>query len=647
MKEYSAKDITVLEGLKAVRKRPGMYIGSTGINGLHHLIYEVVDNSVDEALAGFCNSIEIILQKDHAVRVIDNGRGIPVEYHEHEKQSALHVVMTKLHAGGKFNNNSYSISGGLHGVGISVVNALSSKMNTEVKRNGFVWKQSFVNGGKIFGKLKKGDATNKTGTIQTFYPDKTIFETINYDFNILKSRFQQIAFLNKNLKISFFDKRNISLNNQKYIIYKYKNGLIDYINYINKLKKIDNLHENIIFFKEKHERNSLTIEAALQWTNSYRENLFTYANIINTREGGTHEEGFKSAITSVINKYARKKGILKEKDENLSGDDIREGLTAILSIKLTNPQFEGQTKTKLGNPEIRSLIQQSTSNFISDWLDKNPISAKNIVKKSIKAFCARLAAKQARDNSRKKDILESASVPGKLKECQSKDPDLSEIYIVEGDSAGGSAVRGRDPIHQAILPLRGKILNVERASLDKVLSNIEIQAMITSFKTGIMDNFQIEKLRYKKIIIMADADIDGQHINTLLLTLFFRYMKPLIESGFIYIAQPPLYRIKWVNRNCEYAYNDEEKDHIIAKGLAKNMRLPKYSGIQRYKGLGEMNYAELWDTTMNPKKRSLLQVKIEDAVLCDQMFSILMGNDVQSRKQFIQQNSVNIDFSSM
>jgi DNA gyrase subunit B len=663
-KDYGASDITVLEGLEAVRKRPGMYIGSTGPRGLHHLVYEVVDNSVDEALAGYCDTIDVTLLADGGVRVIDNGRGIPVDMHPTEGRPTVQVVMTILHAGGKFGGGGYAVSGGLHGVGISVVNALSSRVETEVRRQGFVWHQSFADGGKPVGDLRKGEATEETGTQQTFWPDPTIFESTEFDFETLRARFQQMAFLNKGLKITLTDERhpedNVSNSEDvdldhpateiettpehRKVVYKYDNGLLDYVTHLNSSKKVDIIHPEVIAFETEDTERKMSAEVAMQWTTSYSESVHTYANTINTHEGGTHEEGFRAAMTSLINRYAREKNIIKEKDDNLTGDDIREGLTAVISVKLGEPQFEGQTKTKLGNSEAKGFVQRVVTDELGDWLERNPGPARDVIRKSIQASQARLAARKARESTRRKGLLESGGMPGKLKDCQSKDPSKSEIYIVEGDSAGGSAVRGRNPETQAILPLRGKILNVERARLDRALGNAEVQAMITAFGAGIGEDFDVEKARYHKIVLMADADVDGQHITTLLLTLLFRYMRPLIENGYVYLAQPPLYRIKWSNHAHDYVFSDRERDDVIRKGLASNQRLPKENGIQRYKGLGEMDYTELWDTTMDPDNRTLLQVTMDDAAAADQIFSVLMGEDVESRRTFIQQNAKDVRF---
>nr|WP_275959777.1 DNA topoisomerase (ATP-hydrolyzing) subunit B [Arthrobacter sp. NicSoilC12] len=663
-REYGASDITVLEGLEAVRKRPGMYIGSTGPRGLHHLVYEVVDNSVDEALAGYCTHIEIVLQADGGVKVVDNGRGIPVDMHPTEHKPTVEVVMTILHAGGKFGGGGYAVSGGLHGVGISVVNALSSRVDTEVRRQGHVWRMSFADGGKPQGGLVEGEETTETGTTQTFYPDASIFESTDFDFETLRARFQQMAFLNKGLRITLTDERRAPEESSEdddldldtvptegeiaaefhTVVYQYDDGLLDYVKHLNSGKKVDVVHEDVIAFETEDTERHIALEMAMQWTNAYSESVHTYANTINTHEGGTHEEGFRAAMTSLINRYAREKNIIKEKEDNLTGDDIREGLTAVISVKLSEPQFEGQTKTKLGNSEVKGFVQRVVTDGLGDWLERNPGPARDVIRKAISAAQARMAARKARDNARRKSPLESFGMPGKLSDCSSKNPERCEVYIVEGDSAGGSAKRGRNPETQAILPLRGKILNVERARLDKALGNAEVQSMITAFGTGIGEDFDIAKLRYHKIVLMADADVDGQHITTLLMTLLFRYMRPLIENGYVYLAQPPLYRIKWSNAPHDYVYSDRERDAKLLSGQAAGRRIPKDNGIQRYKGLGEMDYTELWDTTMDPDHRTLLQVTMDDALAADQIFSVLMGEDVESRRNFIQQNAKDVRF---
>lgn len=662
-REYGASDITVLEGLEAVRKRPGMYIGSTGLRGLHHLVYEVVDNSVDEALAGYCTHIEVVLQADGGVKVSDDGRGIPVDIHPTEGKPTVEVVMTILHAGGKFGGGGYAVSGGLHGVGISVVNALSRRVDTEVRRQGHVWRMSFADGGKPQGDLVMGEETDETGTTQTFYADPTIFESVEFEFETLRARFQQMAFLNKGLRITLKDERvtttpgendDLDLDavategevnaEHRTVVYQYNDGLLDYVKHLNSGKKVDVVHEDVIAFETEDTERKIAVEMAMQWTNAYSESVHTYANTINTHEGGTHEEGFRAAMTSLINRYARDKSIIKEKEENLTGDDIREGLTAVISVKLAEPQFEGQTKTKLGNSEVKGFVQRVVTDQLGDWLERNPGPARDVIRKAISAAQARMAARKARDNARRKSPLESFGMPGKLSDCSSKDPSKCEVYLVEGDSAGGSAKRGRNPETQAILPLRGKILNVERARLDKALGNNEVQSMITAFGTGIGEDFDLSKLRYHKIVLMADADVDGQHITTLLMTLLFRYMRPLIENGYVYLAQPPLYRIKWSNAPHDYVFSDRERDAVLVSGQAAGRRIPKDNGIQRYKGLGEMDYTELWDTTMDPDRRTLLQVTMDDAAAADQIFAVLMGEDVESRRNFIQQNAKDVRF---
>jgi DNA gyrase subunit B len=657
---YDASAITVLEGLEAVRKRPGMYIGSTGERGLHHLVYEVVDNSVDEALAGYCDHIEVTLLADGGVRVVDNGRGIPVAIHPTEGRPTVEVVMTILHAGGKFGGGGYAVSGGLHGVGISVVNALSTKVQTVVKRDGFAWEMDFADGGKPASELRKGEATSETGTSQTFWADPSIFETVEFDFETLRSRFQQMAFLNKGLQISLTDERPQHGDTEdevagddtpaadvpaaRTVTYKYDGGLVDYVKHLNSAKKVDLVHPEVIDFEAEDTERKISVEVAMQWTSAYSESVHTYANTISTTEGGTHEEGFRAAMTSLVNRYARDKGILKDKDDNLTGDDIREGLTAVVSIKLGEPQFEGQTKTKLGNTEAKTFVQRVVNEQFGDWLDSHPNEARDVIRKAIQASQARLAARKAREATRRKGLLESNSMPGKLKDCQSNNPAECEIFIVEGDSAGGSAVRGRNPQTQAILPLRGKILNVERARLDRALGNAEVQALITAFGTGIGEDFDISKLRYHKIVLMADADVDGQHIRTLLLTLLYRYMPELILKGHVYMAQPPLFRIKWSNAPHDYVYSDRERDAVLADGQANGKRIPKDNGIQRYKGLGEMDYSELWETTMAPEHRTLLQVTLDEAAAADEIFSVLMGEDVESRRSFIQRNARDVRF---
>ncbi|WP_236683494.1 DNA topoisomerase (ATP-hydrolyzing) subunit B [Demequina aurantiaca] len=649
--EYGAGNITVLEGLEAVRKRPGMYIGSTGERGLHHLVYEVVDNSVDEALAGYCDTITVTLLADGGVRTTDNGRGIPVDIHPTEGKPTVEVVMTILHAGGKFGGGGYAVSGGLHGVGISVVNALSSKVETVVKRQGNVWRQTFANGGAPQGTLEKGEATEETGTQQTFWADDTIFETTDYDFETLRARFQQMAFLNKGLSISLTDERPEHMEededgNQtlRSVTYKYDGGLVDYVAHLNAAKKAELVHPEVISFEQESPDKKISAELAMQWTNAYSESVFTYANTIATTEGGAHEEGFRAAMTSLINRYAREKGILKEKDDNLTGDDVREGLTAVISVKLAEPQFEGQTKTKLGNTEAKTFVQKAVHELLTDWFDGHPNEGKEVIRKAIQASQARMAARKAREATRRKGLLESGGMPGKLKDCQSKNPEECEIFIVEGDSAGGSAGAGREPHNQAILPIRGKILNVERARLDRALGNNEVQALITAFGAGIGEDFDIDKARYHKIVLMADADVDGQHIATLLLTLLFRYMRPLIEAGYVYLAQPPLFKLKWTNADHEYVYSDRERDNRLDEGIKEGKKIPKENGIQRYKGLGEMNDEELRVTTMDPETRTLLKVTMDDAAAAEEVFVTLMGDDVEARRNFIQRNAKDVRF---
>ncbi|QHC68930.1 DNA topoisomerase (ATP-hydrolyzing) subunit B [Rathayibacter sp. VKM Ac-2801] len=649
--DYGANQIQVLEGLEAVRKRPGMYIGSTGPRGLHHLVYEIVDNAVDEALAGYCDNIEILMRADGGVTVSDNGRGIPVDMHPTEGISTVELVLTVLHAGGKFGGGGYAVSGGLHGVGSSVVNALSTRLDVEVKRQGAVYRMSFTDGVPD-APLEKGEASEETGTTITFWPNAGIFETVEFDYETLRARFQQMAFLNKGLRIALTDQNEVEFEGEgenetegdRTDVFHYEKGLVDYVEYINSLKKSDLVHSEIIDFESEDTERRISLEVAMQWTTAYTESVHTYANTINTHEGGTHEEGFRAALTTLVNRYARANNLLKEKDENLSGDDIREGLTAVVSIKLGEPQFEGQTKTKLGNTEAKAFVQRVAGEQLADWFDRNPSQAKDIIRKAIQAASARMAARKARETARRKGLLEGGGMPGKLKDCQSKDPSISEIFIVEGDSAGGSAVQGRNPETQAILPLRGKILNVEKARLDRALGNNEVQAMITAFGAGIGEDFNPDKARYHKIILMADADVDGQHITTLLLTLLFRYMRPLIDLGYVYLAQPPLYRLKWSNSPHEYVYSDRERDALIAHGSATNKRMPKENGIQRYKGLGEMDYKELWETTMDPATRTLLQVTLDDAAAADEIFSTLMGEDVESRRSFIQKNAKDVRF---
>jgi DNA gyrase subunit B len=638
--DYNASSITVLEGLEAVRKRPGMYIGSTGERGLHHLVWEVVDNSVDEALAGYCDTIEVVLLADGGVRVTDNGRGIPVDIHPVEKRPTVEVVLTMLHAGGKFDGKSYAVSGGLHGVGISVVNALSSRIDLEIHKNGNVWRQTYTNSKP--GKLDKGEPTRRSGTTVTFWPDPKIFETTVFSFETIYRRLQEMAFLNRGLTIALRDERPFdgADTKEREVTFCYKGGIADFVRHLNQTKSP--IHKSVVEFGGDGE--GMSVEIAMQWNESYGESVYTFANTINTHEGGTHEEGFRSALTGVINKYGADKKILKS-DEKLSGEDIREGLAAIISVKLANPQFEGQTKTKLGNTDVKGFVQKACNEWLVDWLERNPGEAKTIITKASAAARARIAAAQARKLARRKSLLESGSMPGKLADCQSTDPRESEVFIVEGDSAGGSAKQGRDPRTQAILPIRGKILNVEKARIDRVLRNNEVQALITALGTGIHEEFDKEKLRYHKIVLMADADVDGQHIRTLLLTLLFRFMRPLVEYGHVYLAQPPLYKIKWNKKgdDAQYAYSDRERDGLIALRQQTKPNA-KPDDIQRFKGLGEMNYPELWETTMTPATRTLLQVTLDDAATADELFSVLMGEDVEARRSFIQRNAKDVRF---
>ena len=635
---YDSSSITVLEGLEAVRKRPGMYIGSTGERGLHHLVWEVVDNAVDEALAGFCDTIEVTLLEGGGVRVVDNGRGIPVDMHPKEKRPTVEVVLTVLHAGGKFDGKAYAVSGGLHGVGISVVNALSTRIDLEIHKDGFVWRQTYRN--SVPEPLQKGEPTDRTGTSVTFWPDGVIFETLEFNYETVYRRIQEYAFLNRGLKIVLRDERDEAPEEKREVVFCYENGIADFVRHLNATKTP--IHRSVVEFGS--DGDGISVEIAMQWNESYGESVYTFANTINTHEGGTHEEGFRSALTSVVNKYGADKKFLKG-DEKLTGEDIREGLAAIISIKLTNPQFEGQTKTKLGNTEARSFVQKVCNEWLVDWFDRNPAEVKTIITKASQAARARLAASQARKLARRKSLLESGSMPGKLADCQSNDPRVSELFIVEGDSAGGSAKQGRDPRVQAILPIRGKILNVEKARIDRVLKNNEVQALITALGTGIHDEFDIEKLRYHKLILMADADVDGQHIQTLLLTLVFRFMRPLIELGHVYLAAPPLYKIKWNKKgdDAQYAYTDRERDGLIALRQQSKPNA-KPDDIQRFKGLGEMNYPELWETTMNPATRMLRQVTLDDAATADELFSVLMGEDVEARRSFIQRNAKDVRF---
>ena len=674
---YDAGSITILEGLEAVRKRPGMYIGSTGSRGLHHLIWEIVDNSVDEAMAGYADKVIVTLREDGGVEVIDNGRGIPVEMHA-SGAPTVQVVMTQLHAGGKFDSESYAVSGGLHGVGISVVNALSTRVEADIKRSGKHWYQNFTNA--IPDELVEGDNARGTGTTIRFWPDPEIFETVEFNYDTIARRLQEMAFLNKGLTIVLRDERAISKEQaeleeiaeagdapvslssldekgesgadgegdegqaakkkKKEVTYHYPNGLQDYVEFLNKTKSA--IHPTIVAFDVKGEDHE--VEIALQWNQGYKESVHTFANTINTHEGGTHEEGFRAALTSLMNRYAKEHKLLKEKDGNLSGDDCREGLAAVISVKVGDPQFEGQTKTKLGNSEIKGFVQRAVNEHLNDWFDANPAEAKVIINKAVSSAHARVAARKARELVRRKSAGDLGGLPGKLADCRSKDSKLSELYIVEGDSAGGSAKGGRDSMFQAILPLRGKILNVEKARMDKVLKNAEVQAIITALGTGIHEEFDISKLRYDKIVLMADADVDGQHIATLLLTLLFRFMPQLVEDGHVYLANPPLYKLKWAKGEPGYAFSDAERDKLLAEGLEENRKINKDDGIQRYKGLGEMNASELWETTLDPNTRILRRVDLEDAQRADELFSILMGDDVSARRSFITRRAKDVRF---
>ncbi|MFG2625176.1 DNA topoisomerase (ATP-hydrolyzing) subunit B [Streptomyces sp. NPDC048473] len=654
---YDASAITVLEGLDAVRKRPGMYIGSTGERGLHHLVQEVVDNSVDEALAGHADTIDVTILADGGVRVIDNGRGIPVGIVPSEKKPAVEVVLTVLHAGGKFGGGGYAVSGGLHGVGVSVVNALSTRLAVEIKTDGFRWTQDYKLGVPT-APLARNEATEESGTSVTFWADGDIFETTEYSFETLARRFQEMAFLNKGLTIKLTDERESAKatagadvaevaevaeeEQARTVTYHYEGGIVDFVKYLNS-RKGDVIHQSVIDIEAEDKERLLSAEIAMQWNTQYSEGVYSFANTIHTHEGGTHEEGFRAALTTLVNKYAREKKLLREKDDNLTGDDVREGLTAIISVKLGEPQFEGQTKTKLGNTEAKTFVQKVVHEQLTDWFDRNPNEAADIIRKGIAAATARVAARKARDLTRRKGLLESASLPGKLSDCQSNDPTKCEIFIVEGDSAGGSAKSGRNPMYQAILPIRGKILNVEKARVDKILQNTEVQALISAFGTGVHEDFDIEKLRYHKIILMADADVDGQHINTLLLTFLFRFMRPLVEAGHVYLSRPPLFKIKWGRDDFEYAYSDRERDALVELGKQNGKRI-KDDSIQRFKGLGEMNAEELRITTMDVDHRVLGQVTLDDAAQADDLFSVLMGEDVEARRSFIQRNAKDVRF---
>ncbi|MEU1211015.1 DNA topoisomerase (ATP-hydrolyzing) subunit B [Streptomyces sp. NPDC005791] len=654
---YDASAITVLEGLDAVRKRPGMYIGSTGERGLHHLVQEVVDNSVDEAMAGHADTIDVTILADGGVRVIDNGRGIPVGIVPSEGKPAVEVVLTVLHAGGKFGGGGYAVSGGLHGVGVSVVNALSTRVAVEVRTDGYRWTQDYKLGVPT-APLARHEATEETGTTVTFWADGDVFETTDYSFETLSRRFQEMAFLNKGLTLKLTDEREAAKATAgadsaevvdvpdeeptRTVTYHYENGIVDFVKYLNS-RKGELIHQSVIDIEAEDKDRLLSAEIAMQWNTQYSEGVHSFANAIHTHEGGTHEEGFRAALTSLVNRYARDKKLLREKDDNLTGEDVREGLTAIISVKLGEPQFEGQTKTKLGNTEAKTFVQKVVHEQLTDWFDRNPNEAADIIRKGIAASTARVAARKARDLTRRKGLLESASLPGKLSDCQSNDPTKCEIFIVEGDSAGGSAKSGRNPMYQAILPIRGKILNVEKARIDKILQNTEVQALISAFGTGVHEDFDIEKLRYHKIILMADADVDGQHINTLLLTFLFRFMRPLVESGHVYLSRPPLYKIKWGRDDFEYAYSDRERDALVALGKQNGKRI-KEDSIQRFKGLGEMNAEELRVTTMDVDHRVLGQVTLDDAAQADDLFSVLMGEDVEARRSFIQRNAKDVRF---
>ena len=672
--KYDASAIQVLEGLEAVRKRPGMYIGSTGERGLHHLVWEIVDNSVDESLAGYATSISVTLQEDGGVRVEDNGRGIPTDTAPGQDLPAVTMALTMLHAGGKFGGGGYKVSGGLHGVGVSVVNALSSRLQVDVYNRGHHWRQTFSLGVPD-GQLEQLEATDRTGTTVTFWASKDIFETTTYSLETITNRIREMAFLNKGLEIILRDERSHmsgvadavsdgpvdaegaaavdpadklpAAADEDGVIeqrFCFDRGLVDYVEHLNKRK--DKAHPSIIEFEAELPDSGMSLEIAMQWNTSFTESVHTFANTINTHEGGTHEEGFRSALTSLVNNWGEEWGLIKKKEDRVSGDDVREGLTAIISIKLGEPQFEGQTKTKLGNTEAKGFVQRVVNEQLGDWLEKNPAEGKDIVRKAQAAASARIAARKARDLARsRKGLLGGGGLPGKLADCQSTNPEECEIFVVEGDSAGGSSKGGRDPRIQAILPIRGKILNVEKARLDKVLANNEVQAIISALGTGIHEEFDIEKVRYHKIVMMADADVDGHHIRTLLLTLLFRFMKPLIEHGYVYLAQPPLYRLRWNKpHEHEFVYSDAERDALRAAGLEAGKKLPKENAIQRYKGLGEMNPDELWDTTLDPDNRLLLQVTLEDAAQADEMFSVLMGEDVEQRRSFIQRNAKDVRF---
>ncbi len=651
---YNSSSMTVLKGLEAVRKRPGMYIGSTSERGLHHLVWEVVDNSVDEALAGYCDRVEVTLLADGGVRVIDNGRGIPVDMNSELGMTGVEVALTTLHGGAKFDSDSYAVSGGLHGVGVSVVNALSSRLDVRIERDGYTWTQHYVDQ-KATAPIARGEKTSRTGTSVTFWADDTIFETTSYTFETISRRLQEMAFLNKGLTIVLRDERVAKVVDEddaavassvkptaKEVTYMYPGGIADFVRHLNATKGA--IHKSVINFEAEDKEQRLSVEVAMQWNDSYSESVYTFANTINTHEGGTHEEGFRAALTTVVNKWAEEKKILKPNEDKLTGDDIREGLAAIVSIKLGDPQFEGQTKTKLGNSSAKSFVQKVCNEWLADWFERNPSEGRVIVTKASQAARARKAAQAARKLARK-NALDTMGMPGKLSDCRSTDPRESELYIVEGDSAGGSAKSCRDSMFQAILPIRGKIINVEKARIDRVLKNTEVQSLITALGTGIHDEFDVTKLRYHKIVLMADADVDGQHITTLLLTLLFRFMRPLIEAGYVYLAQPPLYKIKWSGKGEPgYAYSDRERDGLVAAGIEAGRRLPKEDAIARYKGLGEMNSSELWETTMDPARRLLRLVTLDDAATADELFSVLMGEDVEARRSFIVRNAKDVRF---
>jgi len=626
--DYTSRQIQVLKGLEAVRLRPGMYIGSTSARGLHHLVYEVVDNSIDEAMAGHCSTISVEIHADHSITVCDDGRGIPVDVHPEEKVPGLELALTRLHAGGKFDKETYKVSGGLHGVGVSVVNALSSNLDVEVKRDGHVWRQSFERGIKMT-ELAKGEKAKETGTKVFFKPDHEIFTELEYDWDTLSNRLRELAYLNRGISISLNDERASQEATETYC---FEGGIVEYVEYLRGNKTA--LHEDVIALHG--EQDLVDIELAMQYTDAYNENTFTFVNNINTHEGGTHLSGFKAALTRTINSYAQKSNLLKKGDASLSGDDVREGVVAVLSVKVPEPQFEGQTKTKLGNSEVRGIVESLVNDRLSTWLEENPSSGRRIIEKAVQASRAREAARKARDLTRKKSALETGVLPGKLADCSSRDASLSELYLVEGDSAGGSAKQGRDREFQAILPLKGKILNVERARIDKILSNEEIRAMITAIGANIGDDFDLDQSRYHKTIIMTDADVDGAHIRTLLLTFFFRQMRPLIDAGFVYIAQPPLYRVSKGKKEF-YCYTDGERDEIVTR--LTDGKGSSSVNIQRYKGLGEMNPDQLWETTMNPENRTLLQVTIDEATQASLLFERLMGDDPQARRTFIEKNA--------